>query len=357
MKLELPFAIFLLAAGCLLWLGGGSFYRNTQNSASETQKTVVPSKTTTISEPIKYPIQLVAKQEPAVSDKSENASTFGSLKGAKLLEQVAANIVSSPPIESSVLLTVDLFNQHLVTQGKYIQLGQGSRKSRLDFQYDLEEGEGTGKLTQICDGRFFYSIQETGEEKNLRFVDLYQLATADQQGLLAQPTAWMATGGLSSLMQHLAQAFDFAPITKGTISGVPTLVLRGTWKLEYLKRLTDKQLDPQWLNQPVRWDKLPPQLPHVVELHLGADQFLPLFPYRIVFSRYDDGNEQKPPTPIVRFEMNEVSKLKSVDQEWFVVQSGATNQIDLTEELASRVRFISKSIRTAKQNSNKLLKK
>ena len=357
MKLELPFAIVLLAAGCLLWLGGGSFYRNTPIETSRPQKTVVPSQTTRISEPTKYPIQLVAKQEQAVSDKSKDASTSGSLTGAQLLEQAAANIVSSPPIESSVLLTVDLFNQHLVTQGKYIQLGQGSRKSRLDFQYQLEEGEGIGKLTQICDGRFFYSIQETGKEKNLRFVDLYQLATADQQGLLAQPTAWMATGGLSSLMQHLAQAFDFAPVTKGTISGVPTLVLRGTWKLDYLKRLTENQLDPQWLNQPVRWDKLPPQLPHVVELHLGADQFLPLFPYRIVFSKYDDGNQKKQPTPIVRFEMNEVSKLESVDQDWFVVQSDATNQIDLTEELASRVRYISKSIRTAKQNNNKLLKK
>ena len=347
MKLELPFAIFLLAAGCLLWFAGGAIYTQPTNSDEKTLKTNVlrdKDDSTTRPEP---PIRLASSEILSQQEEIQDDSTPDLSKSQSLLDQSAANIVASPPIESTVLLTIDLFDQHLVTEGKYIQLGQGSRKSRLDFE---QKHEGGGRLTQICDGRFFYSIHESDEGKNLRFADLYQLAKADQQGLLANPTAWMATGGLSSLLQHLAQAFDFEPVTQGEIDGVPTVVLQGSWNLNYLKRLTEDLVDPTYLESPVQWDKLPPQLPHRVELHLGADDFLPLFPYRIVFSQYTADN--KTARPIVQFEMNEVSKLETVDQQWFVVQSGESNQIDLTEELAARVRFISKSIRTAKRNRN-----
>ena len=354
MKLELPFAIFLLAAGCFLWFAGGVFYVNTPSPATENQKTNVPQGKLGRADPISHPIQLASSEDSRIVDGSQDDSTSNPTESQTLLMQSAANIVSSPPIESTVVLTVDLFDQHLVTQWRYIQLGQGSRKSRLDFEYKQKE---IGKLTQICDGRFFYSIQESDKGKNLRFVDLYQLAKADQQGWMANPTAWMATGGLSSLMQHLAMAFEFEPVTKGEIGGIPTLVLRGTWNLSYLKRLTENQVDPACLEEPVQWNKLPPQLPHLVELHLGADDFLPLFPYRIIFSQYQSANVNESPRSIVRFEMSEVSKLETVDQQWFVVQSGGSQQVDLTEELAARVRFISKSIRTAKQSRNPPLKK
>ncbi|MCH2183379.1 MAG: hypothetical protein MK108_15375, partial [Mariniblastus sp.] len=283
-----------------------------------------------------------------------SASTTTLTESQALLERSANSMVESPPVESTVVLTVDLFDQQLVTEGKYIQLGQGSRKSRLDFEYQDED---IGRLTQICDGRFFYSLQESSQGKNLNFVDLYQLAKADQQALMANPTAWMATGGLSSLLQHLAQAFEFEPISQGEVGGIPTLVLRGTWKLPYLKRLMENQVEPTWLDPPIQWDLLPPQLPHSVEVHLGADEFLPLFPYQITFSQYGSTGDTKTSRSIVRFEMTEISKLESVDQQWFIVQSGDSTQVDLTEELASRVRFISKSIRTAQQRRNPPLKK
>jgi hypothetical protein len=345
MKLELPFAIFLLAAGCLLWFASGVFYADEKKQASEQQK---PRPTQGFTDDPAQPQALTFENsKPAFN--AAHASTTALHESRELLERSAAEMVESPAVESKVVLTVDLFHQQLVTEGRYIQLGQGSRKSRLDFEY---EDEDLGKLTQICDGRFFYSLQESSQGKSLSFVDLYQLAKADQQAMVANPTAWMATGGLSSLLQHLAEAFDFEPITRGEIGGIPTLVLRGAWKPSYLKRLMENQVDPKYLESPIQWSALPPQLPHAVEIHLGADDFLPLFPYRITFQQYDRPGDMNAGQPIVRFEMTEVSKLESVDQEWFIVQSGDSPQVDLTEELANRVRVISKSIRTAEKRRN-----
>ena len=162
MKLELPFAIFLLAAGCFLWFADGGFYVNTPSPAKKNQKTNVPQGKIGRADPISHPIQLASSEDSRIVDGSQDDSTSNPTESQTLLMQSAANIVSSPPIESTVVLTVDLFDQHLVTQGRYIQLGQGSRKSRLDFEYEQKE---IGKLTQICDGRFFYSIQESDKGK------------------------------------------------------------------------------------------------------------------------------------------------------------------------------------------------
>ena len=342
MKLELPFAIFLLAAGCLLWFASGIFYTDEKKQTTEQQNSHLQQGFTGDlgqTHPLSFD-----PSKPAFN--SAHASTTAPNESRELLKRSAAEMVESPAVESKVVLTVNLFQQQLVTEGRYIQLGQGSRKSRLDFEY---EDEDLGKLTQICDGRFFYSLQESSQGKSLSFVDLYQLAKADQQAMVANPTAWMATGGLSSLMQHLAEAFDFEPITRGEVGGIPTLVLRGAWKSSYLKRLLENQVDPKHLEPPIQWNALPPQLPHAVEIQLGADDFLPLFPYQITFAQYDGTGNMNASQPVVRFEMTEVSKLESVDQEWFIVQSGDSPQVDLTEELANRVRVISKSIRTAEK--------
>ncbi len=126
--------------------------------------------------------------------------------------------------------------------------------------------------------------------------------------------------------------------------------MRGFWRPEQLQRLLTHQVEPGLLTPPIKWQDLPVQIPHAIELHLGADDFLYLFPYRIRFLQFTKSQDFESAREIVRMEMNEVTRLDNVDESLFVIRSQDAWPNDLTEGFAHRLREMSRIERTAESS-------
>ena len=358
MKLELPFALILLAGGCYLWTWqSGKAVRPTN--------TTQPAKpTTTTKSPTTFAAASTLKSHENTSPTPAMARVKHDLDASKLLSAAAKNLTNSPPIQSLARLEVEMFQQHVRTEGRYLQQGQGSGKTRLEFRYPTGQSSSAqeiGKLTQICDGQYYYRINEFAGKRELASANLEEVARLGLQPLGIQPTTWMQTGGLASLMEHLAVSFDFDPPVETEISNIPAVLLRGTWKLGVLKHVLAEQVEQKWLEAPVRWDRLPPQLPHMVEIYLAADDFLPLFPYQISFQQFNPSNKNRNDAPqarslaitenrrpIVTIKFQEVSKVPGISDDLFRVDSLTNDDSqDLTPGLVQHFEATAESLRTA----------
>ena len=352
MKLELPLAVGLLAFGCLLCLG------QRWNRANDTVLESSPSQT-------KHPIpghsaavQLAAFDQPLQPDAStqQPVSThriglttrqqaaqkspsndvqfidekhFDS-QSRKVLQTAVDNLFNSPAITAKSRIRTRLFGELVTAEGQLVHLGQGTNRSRFEF-YSGDAGS-VIQIVQICDGQVSYVIKTVNGQSTLELIDLYRLAekTNSDTKFAGTASAWLATGGLTSLLDHLARSFDFNTPQKTQIDGIPMLTIRGQWRLGRLQQLLQGQVNLDGAQSTVRWDQLPPQLPHAVEIILGNDEFMPLFPYQIVFYQYQPDGQAR---PLVSMEMYEVDKVESIDPSLFTVNS---NNIDSSINATSR---------------------
>jgi hypothetical protein len=234
-----------------------------------------------------------------------------------------------------------MYDSTWTANGRYLVAGQGSGKSRLEFEF-LQLPK-PFRLTQIRDGRFYYGLKEADGQPTLEFLNLEQAASKDQDQLLGTAASWNSIGGVSSLLLRLADAFDFEEVGQGAIGDIAVYHLRGSWNREFLARLLIDQVDPAWLKEPVQWHRLPQkQLPHSVEIWLGNDRFLPLFPYRIELYQFQQPvSELNSPklnrNRIVTLDMNRVKKLKSLPEETFRPDTERRQLLDQTDEVVHRI--------------------
>ena len=382
MKMELPFAVALIACGSLLWTTRAPAERQDQQTVGPPPSiaTAVDAPDPQISDlsPGFQPPQVpaappsAANQLPAASQQinhlpappaapqvnSDSRQQSGhqnlltasgrSLESQSLLQQSARLLTESPPIQTRAKMMINQFGQALEVQGRYLQQGQGTRRARFDFQYQDEDTR--FQVMQMCDGRFFYSLSAINDRSSLEFVDLQSVADTSSGPLSfsAGPTGWISTGGISSLLDHLSVAFDFQPPNSAEIAGIPMVTVRGQWNKKALETLLTGQVDPKAFtsgpNGGIDWDKIPDQIPHTVEIMLGKDSYLHLFPYRVQFNQYRhpveaDGPSQKwVSKSMVSLELFEVTKVADIPLEDFRIDTQQLEPINATEKYTQRVK-------------------
>jgi hypothetical protein len=358
MKLELPLAIVLLAAGSLLWTAQIGQKNQTGASSQTGEKATVAGNRTNhaTSNPLGQrgnPGDSPSATTDSTSrEKADRSGFASSLQATYLVQQSAANLLNSVPLEANVRITMDLFQQPLVANGRYYQQGQGTTKARLEFANGT--GDNAIKITQLCDGRFNFSKQTVGHEKLLESVDLEKVAEASQSTAagLVNPASILSIGSVSSLMQNLAQWFDFETPSQTELGGISMLRVKGQWKPQILKSFISDLVDDKLLEPEINWGEVPPQIPHAVEITLGNDQFLPLFPYRIVFLQYGD-NPQAGDRQVMQLELFEVGKLNQLAENAFNIDSEDTQPVDTTERYVQRIQqyqsMTSKSFQASKE--------
>jgi hypothetical protein len=314
MNPKLPLLLCLLAAGAYFWL-----------TREHRQMTPLGA------EPIGSSDQVAANavQSTAAADPSLNA--------AKIIAQAADELLARPPLHAKARFKVDLVGQQIAAPGEYWQQGNGSRKTRLEFSFQSDASR--LQILQICDGRYFYWFRKLNAESHLEFVDLQQLEAikAEPSPFIAGRRAWDTVGGLSSLMDHAGRMFEFQPVRRGTLDGIPVLVIEGRWRRESLARLLEGQLDPKQLEKDDWWRHVPPHLPHQVRFTLGMDDPLRLFPYRIEFLQHRSGNAGGVTHPVVTLELYEVATIADPPQSLFQITAGASEPRDLTAFYLERV--------------------
>ncbi len=289
----------------------------------------------------------------------------------ELLATIARQTAQSPPLGASLHLTARLFDQAIHAKGRYFQAGQGSHKNRLELNFG---GPGPGpSVFQMCDGRFVYRLETIGHQQTFEFVDLQriQLQSGEHPSEFS-PTGWIATGGLSSLVQHLGSAFNFsAPMT---IEGQPItdlttaelnqpIVIRGSWNESALRQLlhgthpeifAKSPTSTASLGNSVDWDRIPPQLPHAIEIYFVPSQLTGMFPARVSFMQFQTapGKEHtRRAMPVVNIAFSDPQPLQQVNDQMFVIDTTDIESIDSTDHYLARIQSI-EDARLAESSTN-----
>ncbi len=253
----------------------------------------------------------------------------------------------SPPISARSRIRTRLFGELVTAEGRLLHLGQGTHCSRYEFFSG--DSDTSMQVVQICNGRVSYLIKTHGGQSWLEFIDLNRIAgrTSPDTDFAGSPNTWMATGGLTGLLEHLAKSFEFNSPRKLEIGGIPMVSIRGQWRRGRLQQLLQGQINLGDNDTQIEWGQLPPQLPHAVEIILGNDEFAPLFPYRMIFHQYENDGQAK---PLVSMEMYEVEKVERMDVSLFSVQQGEfASTVDATSRFENQLEFYQQM---AKANRN-----
>ncbi|MFT5301432.1 MAG: hypothetical protein ACI87E_001488 [Mariniblastus sp.] len=412
MKQELPFAVALLAAGCLLW-----FSQSTESSKSSGDQTGASTGSSQVAGDLAQPPQNVdsansgrqrvkdlaadssfnarASYQDAVASENSDSTmlttdeTAVSAEAAKqpnakspanrfvfsvsnqqsitFLAATAKQVADSQPLTSTLQMTGNMYGEVVSATGSYYQMGQGTSKSRIDLSFGMLPN--SPRVFQLCDGRFVYKLQTEGADRKFEFVDLLRVSEkAGERSGGISPTGWVASGGIASLFQHLASAFNFGPPEFGNDS---TVTLRGSWDENVLRRILGSgsiAFEPR--DSPFNasdWSQVPAQLPHAVELIFERHPQFGYFPKQISFLKFElpgrkriprnkkvksspDGAGLPGPIPTVTLAFSATQSLTvdsnsptGITDRFFVIDSSNLESVDLTDEYIARIRRFEQS--------------
>jgi len=222
--------------------------------------------------------------------------------GQALVAAAAKNVQNEAAISADLRYRVEAFGHELLGTGSYLQLGAGAEKLvRLELK--MQVGDRPASLQEIRGPDFYWVRREVPPAfTTLGRVNLRQLRQSIARGNDARPgdslptEGWIMLGGLSRLLSALDSNFAFGPAQAEelkftaadgkSIERLPIWRVAGRWKQDRLAELIGGQLTKAAA-------VLPEQLPDRVELILGrTERVLPLFPYRITYTRAADAPAQ-----------------------------------------------------------------
>lgn len=206
------------------------------------------------------------------------------LDGQEVLEGCRRTLESSPGFVVDLTQEVELFGQHVLGEGTYLQRGVFGQQTRIDMVYSAN-GKKVADLQQIDNGRFILTRYQTpASAPQLRRVDLERVrATIDfSQTAVGTPTVSPASGILA-LVRSFERDFEFSNPQIEVWDGQEVCVITGRWKESELKRRFG--IDPSNGDMERQLSRIPEPFPTHVELVVGTDPQLPYFPYRIDFLR------------------------------------------------------------------------
>ena len=272
----------------------------------------------------------------------------------QLLFQLAKQINTSGPIQSTFSLRSTLYDTNLTAEGRFWQIGQGTRKARMELAFSDQPIHRS--LLQICDGRFVYHVKQTGAEQKINFIDLDRLRNQDAHlSVATTPASWIGQGSLASLFDHLRMAFKFDPPQVQSDNGTTVYHLTGDWRPRELYQLLDGVVPKRHLTPVIELGKTPEQIPHSIKLEVRSDNNGQLTPVAIRFYRFDDTSID-PSTaydrPMVEVKFNRFDKVAMLDSRLFTLQSSDGESVDMTDDYNRRVEELTKDLpKVANQNS------
>ena len=219
----------------------------------------------------------------------------------------------------------------------------------------MQVGDRPATLQEIRGQEYYYIRREvppgltTLGRVNLRQLRQSIARTSDARPDEVLPTdGWIMLGGLGRLLTALEGNFEFGQPTADelkftaadgkSIERLPIWRVAGHWKKERLAALTGT--DP---SKPAA--QLPEQMPDRVELILGrTEQVLPLFPYRITYTRAPEipvkgqggAGETPGPKELLTLEFFNVFRNGDIDPRLFEYNPGDQVVQDMTTAYVQR---------------------
>ena len=269
----------------------------------------------------------------------EEASRAAQFSGPELVRRAAAQMTQHPSLEAKIRLRINLFDQALAANGYYEHLRYDD-ENRFRLELRMQVGDKLTSLQQTNDGRYLWTRRDLGADLSLGRVDLVRIRNAlkdrDSSTFLANP-AWFGIGGLSQLLRGLSEHFSFGRAAVDEVNGIPVWRLQGVWNQQALARLFPDQAEQILAGAAAPLDKLPPHLPDRVRIVFDRGEKIPLFPYRIEFSRCDPATQRQ--RPMLAIDFFEVRLRPDFDPRRFTFQIGEQRVEDETEDFLQKLRL------------------
>ncbi len=280
-------------------------------------------------------------QSPQVSqgtaraiDHSASGSNEHPTDANELLAQAAVTLAREPSFQADFRNRIKLLNREMVGKGTYRQVvDEGRRKYRLDIT--LRVGDESSSLRQACNARFLWTQRNFPGQRNFTRLDLLEVRKA---GLMERaggpPSPLMALGGMPAMLEGLAQRFQFEAPEETVVSDQKAWVLKGSWRVEQLRRLLPEVGE----SGPIEVKRIPDQMPTNVVVVLSRSQAWPLFPqlveYRRAAESLNDQAEQAEPMVTMEF-VNVVKGVRFQGRE-FEFPAGDEDEHDITSDFIAR---------------------
>ena len=286
------------------------------------------------------PDQIATRPTPSEAEQGrggeKSPAARGSLaasSGQELVREAALRVYSLPSLQAQLRMKLTSQERQSVASGDYLQVGAAEEKL-LKLHLKVPIGGKVGSIQQIRGPHYLWILRDLPpDEPQIERVILrtarLEIVKAEEAGRLPPLEGWILLGGLSRLLANLDASFEFGPPRQATLGDVPVLIVRGKWKPAALKRLTK-----------AKPAELPEQLPHEVEITLGAaDQPYPLFPYRIEYLRNEDPEQGRGEAhrSLALIEFFELGPARSVDRGQFEFDSEDRDIDDVTMSYLRRL--------------------
>ena len=252
--------------------------------------------------------------------------------GAEVVKQSARKLLSLPGLDAEFHYKLQAYDQTLAGSGNYLQYGDGPEKLfRLELTTQLEGYKATqqtiGGKQYLWLRRDFGPDQRSLARVNLRRVRQVIEESGPPLSLDPSPT-WLAIVGLPKTLESLSQWFDFEAARDEQVSQRRVLRVRG-------------RINPQMKGQLLSEKKGQggEQIPDAVELTLGTDSALPLFPYRIEYLKRPSKGKDNELAPLLTLDFFSAKVRRDIDPQQFEYFPGDQEVEDRTRLFLERLGF------------------
>ncbi|MEM9942829.1 MAG: hypothetical protein AAF939_14795 [Planctomycetota bacterium] len=313
MKQELTFAAALLAIGFYL-LSGSDIAEWTLLTPS-TRSSQPTFQRSPDDQAVSSWIQPASFQNPNPDDSDSNFHS---------LERIAKGLANHAiPFQCQVKLTGVMLETPVVAQGYYLQKGQGTGKSRLQFRFD-HSGTKPTELFQLCDGRFHFSLMTSGSTKELTYVDVDKLKK--QQA--SNPIQLIGAGGLEGMLSQLQECYQFES---------PRRLLEG--KYEFTGTL---KTETQTMLNYSQTEQISKRIPSAVNVLITQHPQLGWLPAKIEYSFPGSANHQANPKlqPFLKLSFGNHVKAENLADDLFIIRTNNLESVDHTEAYLAQLEQI-----------------
>jgi hypothetical protein len=258
--------------------------------------------------------------------------------GRSLIEQSASNLFALPGLDADFHFKTQAYDQTLSGSGRYLQAGEGPEKLfRLELNTQLDDYKATQQT--IGGKQYLWIRRDFGpDQRSLARVSLRRLRQAMEEAgpplsLDPSPT-WLGVVSLPKMLGALAAWFEFEPPQQAKLGDRQVLRLKGTIK---------RELRAQLLNG--KKGQGGEQIPDAVELTLGTDQALPLFPYRIEYLKRQTRDKNGALAPLLTLDFFSAKVRRDIDPQQFEYFPGNQEVEDRTRLFLERLGFAMKEDR------------
>lgn len=255
--------------------------------------------------------------------------------GAEAVRQSARNLFALPGLDAEFHYKLQAYDQTLAGSGRYLQSGEGPEKLfRLELATQLEGYKATQQT--IGGKQYLWMRRDFGpEQRSLARVDLRRVRQAIQESgpplsLDPSPT-WMGIVGLPKMLGSLSQWFDFDAALNEQAGDRQVLRVRGRINRAMKGRLLSE-----------RKGQGGEQIPDTIELTLGTDSVLPLFPYRIEYLKRMPKDKSGALAPLLTLDFFSAKVRRDIDPQQFEYLPGDQEVADRTGLLLERLGFAAK---------------